>query len=458
MTAIDDTQPLCFVLMPFGTKTDPTSGVTIDFDDVYQQIIRPAIEVARLRPIRADEEQVGGIIHKPMYERLILCEYAVADLTTANANVYYELGIRHAVRPWSTVLIFADGVRLPFDLGPMRGFAYHLDGAGAPTDASADRDKLAEQLRAARRETTDSPLFQLLTDLPRPDISHLKTDVFRDRVEYSSRIQERLAAARGQGVEAVRQVREELGELGGHESAVVVDLLLSFRAVGAWDEIAALVERMPAALARATLVREQYALALNRAGRDEQAEQVLRKLIDERGPSSETYGILGRVYKDRWEAAHKAGNKLLARGLLDEAIDAYVKGFESDWRDAYPGINAVQLMELREPPDPRRAGLLPVVTYSVQRRIESTQPGYWDHATRLELAVLDGDEEKVMEVLPATVAAVRAAWEPASTLQTLQRLRLAREQRGPVPAWMAEVEHALEQAAVSTGRSTFSAD
>jgi hypothetical protein len=45
--------------MPFGTKTDPTSGVTIDFDDVYRQIIRPAIEAAALRPIRADEEQVG---------------------------------------------------------------------------------------------------------------------------------------------------------------------------------------------------------------------------------------------------------------------------------------------------------------------------------------------------------------------------------------------------------------
>jgi hypothetical protein len=208
----------------------------------------------------------------------------------------------------------------------------------------------------------------------------------------------------------------------------------------------ALVEQMPPALARATLVREQYALALNRAGQDDKAERVLLDLIGERGPSSETYGILGRIYKDRWEAAHTAGNKLLARGLLDKAIDAYVKGFESDWRDAYPGINAVQLMELRQPPDPRRAELLPVVTYSVQRRIASTQPDYWDYATLLELAVLDGNEEKVMDVLPDTVAAVRESWEAASTLQTLRRLRQAREQRGPVPAWMPEVEQALEQA------------
>ena len=447
MTAIDDTRPLCFVLMPFGTKTDPSSGVTIDFDAVYHQVIGPAVEAAELKPIRADEEQVGGIIHKPMYERLILCDYAVADLTTANANVYYELGIRHAVRPWSTVLIFADGVRLPFDLGPVRGLAYHLDAIGVATDPMADRDKLTEHLQAAREETTDSPLFQLLTDLPQPDISRLKTDVFRDRVEYSSKLHERLAEARRQGVEAVREVREELADLSNDESAVVVDLLLSFRAVGAWPEMVALVEQMPPALARATLVREQYALALNRAGQGEKAERVLLDLISDRGPSSETYGILGRVYKDRWEAARRADNKMLARGQLDKAIDTYAKGFESDWRDAYPGINALELMELREPPDPRRVELLPVVTYSVQRRIQSMQPDYWDYATLLELAVLDGNEEMVMDVLSDTLAAVREPWEPDSTLQSLRRLRLAREQRGPVPAWMTEVEQALQRAA-----------
>ena len=76
-------------------------------------------------------------------------------------------------------------------------------------------------------------------------------------------------------------------------------------------------------------------------------------------PVAETYGILGRVYKDRWDAARTAGEKIQARGLLEQAIDAYVRGFEADWRDAYPGINAVTLMELKEPPDPRREQLIP---------------------------------------------------------------------------------------------------
>ena len=93
--------PLCFVLMPFGKKTD-NGGLLIDFDSIYYDLIYPAIEEAGLKPIRADEEKIGGLIHKPMFERLILCEYAVVDLTTANPTVFYELGIRHAVRPYST--------------------------------------------------------------------------------------------------------------------------------------------------------------------------------------------------------------------------------------------------------------------------------------------------------------------------------------------------------------------
>ena len=80
-------KPLCFVLMPFGTKPDPTGGKDIDFNRVYRVAIKPAIIDAGMEPIRADEEKTGGIIHGPMFERLLLCDFAIADLTTANANV-----------------------------------------------------------------------------------------------------------------------------------------------------------------------------------------------------------------------------------------------------------------------------------------------------------------------------------------------------------------------------------
>jgi len=175
--------PLCFVLMPFGRKTD-TTGTTIDFDAVYRDLIAPAVRAAELEPIRADEEVTGGIVHKPMFERLILCEYAVADLTFANANVFYELGIRHAIRPYSTVLMFASGTRLPFDVELDRGLPYALSPVGAPGDVEVTRRRLTDRLVTARDASVDSPVFQLVEGFPQ--IDRLKTDVFRDQVRYSA--------------------------------------------------------------------------------------------------------------------------------------------------------------------------------------------------------------------------------------------------------------------------------
>jgi hypothetical protein len=85
--------------MPFGRKE--AGGRSVEFDAVWQEVIAPAIAAADMQPLRADEEQAGGIIHKPMFERLLLCEYAVCDLTLANPNVFYELasGMPHVRRP-----------------------------------------------------------------------------------------------------------------------------------------------------------------------------------------------------------------------------------------------------------------------------------------------------------------------------------------------------------------------
>lgn len=440
-------KPLCFVLMPFGKKTDGAGG-TVDFDNVYQEIIAPAIEEAELEPLRADEEMAGGIIHKPMFERLILCEYAVADLTTANANVFYELGLRHAVRPWSTVLIFAEGGRLPFDVSLLRALPYKLNKEGLPADPQADEKTLALRLSEARKAATenlklitDSPLYQLVEDYP--EVDHTKTDVFRDRVNYSNEMKKRLEAARKSGVEAIREIEIELGNLKDQESAVVIDLLLSYRAVEAWSHMIDLVDKMSSPLAATVMVQEQYALALNRAGKGEEAEKVLTDLLERRGPSSETLGILGRVYKDRWEVAVNSGQRLLARALLDKAIDAYLRGFEADWRDAYPGINAVTLMELKDFPDPRREKILPVVSYAVEQRMAKGQPDYWDYATLLELAVLANDKERAMELAGAAIAAVREVWEPETTIRNLRLIREARERRQEASDWIKEIEEAL---------------
>ena len=125
--------PLCFVLMPFGKKPIP-SGITVDFDSVYHELIAPAIEAVGMEALRADQEVSGGVIHKPMYERLILCDFAVADLTGANANVFYELGLRHGVRPATPGLLYAGSERLSFDVAPSRAMPYQVRSHGQPTD------------------------------------------------------------------------------------------------------------------------------------------------------------------------------------------------------------------------------------------------------------------------------------------------------------------------------------
>jgi hypothetical protein len=437
--------PLCFVVMPFGRKTD-ASGRSVDFDDIYKNVIAPAIHDAELEPLRADEELAGGIIHKPMFERLILCEYAVADLTTANANVFYELGVRHAVRPWSTTLIFAEDTRLPFDVGLLRAMPYKIQSDGTPANPAETRRLLGQRLieiKHAAKEAPDSPVYQLVENYP--NVDHTKTDVFRERVRYSTDAKQKLAEARKVGVERLRQVESELGPLENLESGVVIDLFLSYRAVKGWRDMVELTRRMPLPLAETVMVQEQLALALNRDGQGDEAERVLQRVLAKHGPSSETYGILGRIYKDRWESAVKKSDSFLAHGFLRKAIDAYRRGFETDWRDAYPGVNAVTLMELWDPPDPERLKLLPVVSYAVGRKIAQGKPDYWDHATVLELSVLSRDEQAATSAAENALAAVREPWEPETTARNLRLIREAREKRGDTLDWANQIEDALRR-------------
>jgi hypothetical protein len=435
-------KPFCFVLMPFGLKADE-SGRKIDFDRIYNEIIRLAIEDAGLEPVRADAETSGGIIHKAMFERLTLCDFAVADLTTINPNVLYELGIRHGARPHTTLLIFAKQTRLPFDVAPLRGLPYGIDAAGAPETPDQDRKALAERLVSVREPTDDSPLFQLVSGWPRPDIAHSKTDRFREVVEYSRKYKDKLRAAREAGPDAVAQVEAELN-IRDADPAIVIDLLLSYRAVENWQAMLDLLPRMSKVVARSVLVREQSGFALNRLKRRGEAEAVLREVIQDYGANSETNGLLGRVYKDRWQDAVDGGQAVAAIGYLKKAIETYLAGFEQDWRDAYPGINAVTLMEQLDPVDPRQAELLPVVRYAVKRRMSGAKTAdYWDFATLLELAVLAHDRTGATNALADALAAVREPWEPKTTANNLSLIRRARERRGENASWIGEIEGEL---------------
>jgi hypothetical protein len=147
------------------------SGMAIEFNRIYETCIRPAVDAEGGICVRADEEEeVGGFILKPTFSRLLHSELVIADLTTANPNVLYEVGIRHAARSRHTILIIWNQETAPFDLGFSCPIKYELDTRGFLTAESAVQltNQLRERIRKAFNATAevDSPLFLFLDDFP----------------------------------------------------------------------------------------------------------------------------------------------------------------------------------------------------------------------------------------------------------------------------------------------------
>jgi tetratricopeptide (TPR) repeat protein len=280
------------------------------------------------------------------------------------------------------------------------------------------------------------------------DIARLKTDTFRDRAHYSEAIKQQLADARRAGTgEAVAAVEQQFGPLDTVEAGALVDLLLSYRAVSAHDRMVALYERLPPAVRGSVLVREQAAFALNRVRRRDEALQLLQQVVEEQGPSSETCGLIGRIYKDRWAEATADRRLPNADEYLTRAIAAYTAGFDTDPRDAYPGINAITLLDIKgdAASRKRRDELIPMVQRAVRQRLQSKAPDYWDYATVLELAVLQSDENAAREALGQAIDAVRESWEPAATANNLSLIARGRAERDAAEPWLADIIATLER-------------
>lgn len=107
-----------------------------------------------------------------------------------------------------------------------------------------------------------------------------------------------------------------------------------------------LCESFSESLKTLLLVNQQWAFALNRRNKEadrKKAISLLEKIVKERGADAETLGLMGRIHKNMYKEAKKNGS-IMASALLDEAIQAYLDGFNSDPRDYYPGVNAITLL------------------------------------------------------------------------------------------------------------------
>ncbi len=458
---------LCFVDMPFGKKTDLASGTEIDFDHIYEAAIKPAIMEVGLEPLRGDEERTGGIIHGPMFARLLFAEFMVADLTLANPNVFYELGIRHTARPFTTVPIYANIHPLPFDVAMVRAIGYELDG-GRLTESAATKlktnikNRLGEAIHGTA--TKDSPIFQLIPEFPGVDLPHEVTDAFQERVKHEQAFKEILSEARSKPTDEQRRnallnVQRDLGDLKTAQRGVLVDLMLSYRDTSAWIEMVDLCEYFPDYMNDLILVKQQWALALNRRnqpGDRDKAIKLLNELLNKHGADPETLGILGRIHKDRYKEAKEAGG-IIASAALEDAIAAYTKGFESDPRDYYPGVNAITLLIEKGGSDDLKEAeqLLPLVSFAVARRGGATSSDYWDLATVLELASIGNDWNMATRALPKTLALAKAAWMTQTTMGNLAMLKKARQREGRnVPELDEIIKHIEERTKELKGKQS----
>ncbi len=425
---ISDKKPLCFVVMPFGIKPD-NKGREIDFNHIYEVLIKKAIEACGMEPLRADEELLGGTVHKPMFERLVLCKYAIVDLTSLNANVFYELGLRHAIKEYVTIPIFAFDDNLPFNLNMQRVLPYDLDEEGQFVDLEGTLKKLINQLNTSKTDRkTDSPVFQLVEGWKvSHNLSHEKTDAFRDQAEYDNDIKDALFEARNKDAEAVLKIYERLKPLGEKSVGVVVDLFLSLRAVKAWPEMIDCYNNMDKPLRETKMIQEQLGFAYNRAGEKTKAERTLEQLIDKYGFDPETNGILGRVYKDLYFEHKKKDDLLKADAYLAKSVKTYKEGFDADWRDAYPGVNLVTMLQLQGSTKLMNE-YLPIVSFAVKRKLESTPPDYWDKATQAELSVLAKDYETATADLTEAITLIpdKELWMLETTLNNFELILAAR--------------------------------
>ncbi len=123
----------CFVIMPIGDQK--YGDFTIAADELkkkYDNLIKEAILSARpdLEIYRADDISLSGTITTDIFTRIMHSKYVVADVTYPNANVFYELGLRHACKPGTIIIRSKDGPKVPFDISHLRHIEYEDTSTG----------------------------------------------------------------------------------------------------------------------------------------------------------------------------------------------------------------------------------------------------------------------------------------------------------------------------------------
>jgi Tetratricopeptide Repeats-Sensor len=347
-----DVKGTCFVVMGFGKKTDFETGRTLNLDKSYTNIIKPAVEAAGLKCIRADEIVHSGLIDVPMYEQLLNADVVIADLSTSNKNAFYELGIRHALRPFTTVVISEDGVKtFPFDINHVVVRQYHHLGEAIDYDEAM---RFQRQLTEAVVEVfnkeprqKDSPVYTFLNNLTPPAIAAVQ-EAIQNAVgaghssDADNKISDTQSKASAQDeddgitqnhsllMQQVEDAQMEGNFLKAKSLLEVIRQMMKMQCPTK-PEDAYIIQRLALATYKSEFPTEKDALL--------EARDLLAALEPETSHDTETLGLWGAVHKRLWNALHDAA-------YLDEAVRAYARGFYLR-NDYYNGINFAYLLNER---------------------------------------------------------------------------------------------------------------
>ncbi|MDD5579789.1 MAG: TRAFs-binding domain-containing protein [Methylobacter sp.] len=384
----------CFVVQGFGKKTDYTDGRVLDLDASYE-VIKEAVESAELECVRADEIIHSGTIDVPMYERLLNADLVIADLSTYNVNAAFELGVRYALRPYTTIVLAEEHFKNPFDMGHIVIRRYqHLGGEVGFREAKRLMAELKKAINAILdNPVTDSPVYTYIPHLQWPLIQNPAAGQ-----EAASKSPARAAA---------------VTEITGEDNPSAKFLLDSaLEKINANDFMAAriLMEEVRKLRPKDSFVLQQLALATYKSKQptDLEALQNAYKIMQELKPATsnnpETLGLWGAIHKRLWELTPDPG-------YLNESISAYERGFYLK-QDYYNGINLAYLLNLRAVQSLKNGIKDEAVTdFVLARRVrrdviryatplldsmEDVSNRYWLIATLYEAAIGVGDEAAIV--------------------------------------------------------------
>ena len=420
--------------MPFGTKPGP-GGVAVDFNRVYLELIKPALEAAGMVAFRADEEIRAGDIRVDMFQELLIADLVVADLTINNPNVWYELGVRHALRARGVVLISGGQSAKAFDVYTDRNLRYAIrDGGPDPDTVDADCERLREMIVATMESWHGrkiSPVYQLIPGLQEPDWHSLRIGNLREFWDLYDAWEGRIIEARRRGRVGDMLVLADEAPVAAFRADAWIQAGKALLRCGHYEFALEQLNRGLSIDPNNWEGRREKGMCLQRLALQgdsrysiHMARSHYRAMLHERPRDAETWALLGRVEKDAWTSIWRLPQSTPEQrfaearyedALLREAIRCYDTAFRADPKHYYSGINALTLMHLYRhlTGDPLYQEATDMMAGAVRFAAaceEEPEELFWARASLGELQVLTGTPQSTEAAYKAAVAINRDNW------------------------------------------------